>query len=398
VNKHVADAETLKLRALDAARKSSSRRSSRRLAPALRKHLWLITSVVIPTLVAVVYYALIAAPIYVSSAQFIVKNSTQSSSLSGMGQFLQSVGVTVSASDAYSVDAYITSRDALAELEKRSDIRALYNRREADLVARFPNFLELYRPAFEYLYWHYQNWIEVDFDSTTNITTVYAYAFRAEDARAVAAQLLVLSELAVNRLNDRVKADALRAMKDEVAHLQQRAEAVQAQITDFRNSQLILDPNQSSTAATTLRSTLESALVSARALLGQLQDSAPNSPQIAAMRARIKSLEDQVAEQEHKDAGGVNTLAPKVSQYDALLLQQQFAQQMLQAAVSSLETAEVNVQEQMLYVARIAEPNVPDWPQYPYRVVDILLVFVTALLIYGVGRILGSVVREHMLA
>ena len=363
-----------------------------------RRHIGFILVVLLPTLFASTYYGLIAAPIYMSTAQFVVKNSSQSSSTSGFGQFLQSTGLAPSANDAYAVGAYVTSRNALAELEKNNEIRLIYNRPEADFITRFPNFYGLFRSSFEYLFWHYLNWIEVDFDSTTNITTIYAYAFRTADAQAIALQLLSLSERAVNRMNERAKLDALRAVKEEVGHLQQRATAIESQITDFRNSELILDPNQASTAATTLRATLESALVGARALLGQLKQAAPGSPQISALRTRIRSLEDQVSEQERKGSGGVNTLAPKMSQYAVLLLQQQFAQQMLQAAVASLETAEVSVQLQQLYIERIAEPRPPDWPQYPYRLLDISLAFITALLIYGTGRILNSIVREHISA
>ena len=71
---------------------------------------------------------------------------------------------------------------------------------------------------------------------------------------------------------------------------------------------------------------------------------------------------------------------------------------MLQAAVTSLETAEIGVQQQLLYIERIAEPRTPDWPQYPYRLLDTLLVLVTALLIYGTGRIFYSIIKEHVSA
>jgi capsular polysaccharide transport system permease protein len=399
VNKYFANVETQRrLPPPGVDRTSSSRHRTGRWFGLARRHAAFISIVLLPTLLGSVYYALLAAPVYVSTAQFIIKNSSPSSSVSGVGQFLQSTGLTPSASDAYSVGAYIISRDALAELEQNSEIRSIYSRPEADLIARFPNFYHLFRRSFEHLYWHYLNWIEVDFDSTTNITTIYAYAFRPADAHTVALQLLVLGEHAVNRMNDRVKQGTLRVMKEEVSDLQRRAEAIQSQITDFRNSELILDPNQTSTAATTLRSTLESTLVAARALLDQLQQVAPGSPQIPALRTRIKSLEDQVSQQERKDSGGANTLAPKISRYDMLLFQQKFAQQMLQAAVTSLETAEIGVQQQLLYIERIAEPRTPDWPQYPYRLLDTLLVLVTALLIYGTGRIFYSIIKEHVSA
>jgi capsular polysaccharide transport system permease protein len=399
VNKYFANVETQRrLPSPGVDRTSSSRRPSKGWVGLVRKHAAFILIVLLPTLFGSVYYGLLAAPIYRSTAQFLVKNSNPSSAVSGVGQFLQSTGLTPSASDAYSVGAYITSRDALAELEKDGEIRSIYNRPEADFIARFPSFYNFFRSSFEHLYWHYLSWIEVDFDSTTNITTIYAYAFRPADAHTVARQLLVLGEHAVNRMNDRVKQGTLRVMKEEVSDLQRRAEAIQSQITDFRNSELILDPNQTSTAATTLRSTLESTLVAARALLDQLQQVAPGSPQIPALRTRIKALEDQVAHQERKDSGGANTLAPKISQYDTLLFQQKFAQQMLQAAVTSLEAAEVGVQQQLLYIERIAEPRIPDWPQNPYRLLDMLLTLVTALLIYGIGRIFYSIIKEHVSA
>jgi capsular polysaccharide transport system permease protein len=362
-----------------------------------RSHVGFILVVVLPTTFAAIYYGLIAAPVYMSTAQFMIKSATPSPTLSGVGQFLQSAGLTVSPNDAYAVDAYMTSRDALKELEKNNDIRSIYNRPEGDFIARFPNFwLFLYRTAFEYLYWHYWLWTEVDFDSTTNITTIYTYGFRSEDAQTVAEQLLSFGEQAVNRMNERAKVDVLRSLKEEVANLRERAAAIEIKITDFRNKDLILDPNQASTAATNLRATLESALVAARALLSQLQQTAPGSPQIASLRTRIASLEKEVSEQEHKDSGGTNTLAPKIQEYSLLLLEQQFVQQMLQAAVAAQEQAEVLLQQQMLYVDRIAEPLAADWPWYPYRLLDTLLTFVTALLIYGTGRMLNTAVREHI--
>jgi capsular polysaccharide transport system permease protein len=361
-----------------------------------RLHLGFVLFVLAPTIAAIAYYGFFVAPIYMSTAAYVVKDASQSPSASGLGQFLQSAGLATSANDAYAISAYISSRDALAELDKTINIRALYNRPEADFLAKFPNFYTFFQKSFEWLYWHYYWWIEVDFNTTTNITTIYAWAFRPDDAHAIAQKLLVLSENAVNAMNDKAHLDAFRAGRDEVNQLQQRATDIQAQITAFRDNELILNPNQTSTDATNLRMTLENALVGARALLNQLQGTAPSSPQIPGLKLRIKSLEDQVNEQEHKNSGGPQTLAPKISKYDALLLQQQFIQQMLQAAVSGLENAEVSAIQQTLYLQRVSEPSTPDSQTISYRIVNPLLIFITALLIYGTGRMVVSTVREHL--
>jgi capsular polysaccharide transport system permease protein len=351
--------------------------------------------VVVPTFLAFLYYGLIAADIYVAVPQFIVKDTNQNASLSGLGAFLQSTGLANSVNDAYAVNAYLASRDALRELEKSPGVRMMYDRPEADFISRFPNLL--FSGSFENLYrWHYSYWVDVEFDSTTSITTIYVYGYRPDDVQAIGRRLLSLGETMVNRMNDRARADAVRGARREVDQLQQRASNIEQKITDFRDKNLIIDPNQSSTEATSLLATLEGYLASAQASVSKLEQSAPGSPQIPVLRAQIRALEKQITDEEHKSAGGDSTLAPKMAQYGALLLQQAFVQQMLQAAVSSLETSEASMQQQQLYLEEVSGPNRPDRAQYPYRILDILLTFFTACLLYLFGRIFNTVIREHL--
>lgn len=374
---------------------SSKTKLHRRPLGWVRRHLGFLAFVVLPTLLGTIYFEIVSAPIYMSTASFVVTNMGQTP-LPGLSGFLANVGLAPSTSYAYSVAAYMSSRDALKILEQKIKIRDIYHRPGADFIARFPNFL--FGPSFEDLFWHYSNWTQVYFDSTQNITTITVYAFRPEDARALAQQLLDLSEIAVNRLNARARVDVLEAAKGEVEQLQKRLSSVQTQIMDFRNRELMLDPNQQSQEATALGATLESDLVSARALLAQLQQLAPASPAVASLRSRIQTLEEQAAVERHKSAGGTGTLAPAVSEYDALLLQQKFIEQLVQAAVSTLNSIEIAVAQQRLYVERVAEPSTPDFPFYPYRTeIDSFLVFITALLVYGIGRILVSAITEHII-
>jgi len=361
----------------------------------LWQHLGFLLFVALPTLLGTVYFEIVSAPIYMSTAQFVVSNMGQTS-LPGVSGFLANVGVAQSSSYAYSVSAYMSSRDALKILEQNASVRDIYNRPRADFIARFPNFL--FGPSFENLFWHYSNWTQIYFDPIQNITTITVYAFRPEDSQVLAQRLLDLSETAVNRLNSRAREDVLQAAKGEVEQLQKRLATVQKQITDFRNRELMLDPNQQSTAATALGATLESDLVSARALLAQLQQLAPASPAVASLRSRIETLEEQAATERRKSAGGAGTLAPAMSEYDALLLQQKFVEQLVMAGISTLNSIEVAVAQQRLYVERVAEPSMPDFPFYPYRTeIDSFLVFITALLVYGIGRILVTAIKEHVL-
>ena len=352
--------------------------------------------VVFPVLFGVIYFGFIQANIYESTAQILVKSANQSSSLTGLGSFLQSTGITTTPNDAYTVNSYLASRDALRELEKDPGIRAIYDRPEADFLTRFPNLF--FGRSFENLYGHYQNWIKVDFDTSSNITTLVIDTFRPRDSQAIGARLISLSEAEVNRLNARVLDDALRGARREVSQLQDRSIAIQNEITAFRTRDLMLNPTQSSTDAVTLQSTLESDLVNARAALQQLQVAAPHSPQLPALRSHIIALDAQVADEAQKGGGGDGSLAPKLSEYQQMLLRQQFLQTMLQSAVTALEAAEATVQQQQLYLAQVAVPSLPDRPlnNYVFRVVAILVVIFTTLIIYWIGRMIFAVIRDHL--
>ena len=357
-------------------------------------YLGFVIFVVAPIAAATVYYGFYASSIYAAVAQFVIRSPASTSASTGIPAFLQTTGLSNSSTDAQTLDAYVVSRDALRDLESTTDIRAIYNRPEADFLAKFPNFI--FRPTFEYLYWHFEYWMTVQLDTSTNISTLTAYAFRPDDAQRVAGRLLELSEKYVNLMNQRALDDSVGLARREVQKFEDQNLDITKKITDFRNNELMLDPTATSTAALTRLATLQADLVGDRSQLSLLERSAPRSPQIQYLREQIISLEEQVGIEEKKDSGGANSLAPKMAVYQQLLITQSFAQQLLQASMTALESVEATVQSQQLYLERIEEPKQQDLAWYPYRTLDIFLVALTSLMIYGIGRMLASGVREHV--
>jgi capsular polysaccharide transport system permease protein len=288
------------------------------------------------------------------------------------------------------------SRSVVKDLEKDPGIRAIYSRPEADFIDRFPSFFMA--GSFENLYEHYINWVSISFDSNSNITTLAVKAFRPGDAQILAQRLITLSELKANEINDRMREHSLKQARDEVALLQQKAIDNEARMTSFRSRESQLDPNEASTQAVSLLSSLESELVASRAALRQMQVAAPNSPMLPALQARVSTLEGQARAEQMKGTDGKNALAPKMAQYQQLTTQQQVLQQMLQSAVTAMEASSVSLQAQQIYIAPIAPPNLPDRGQSIYdRLLDILLAVSTLLLVYGIGRLLAAAVGDYVL-
>src|SRR5215469_11660817 len=93
----------------------------------VQQHFIFALTVVLPTLVAGVYYGAIASDVYVSESRFLVRSSDKKMQPSLVGEFLQGTGLSHSEDDSYSVRDFILSRDALKELDHKLGVRESYS-------------------------------------------------------------------------------------------------------------------------------------------------------------------------------------------------------------------------------------------------------------------------------
>lgn len=348
--------------------------------------------VALPTLLAAIYYLLIATPRYVSEARFTVRASTQSQP-SAIGMALQGVGLSTAPSDAFAVHEYIKSRDALRELGRRYDIGAILNPPGADAFSRYPRLWD--SRGEEGLYKGFNRFVVVGYDSTTGISTLRVEAFRAEDARQINQALLASGEQLINRLNERAMGDAVSEAQTARDEARTRVTDVQQQLTAFRNREGFIDPELAARESSSLIGGLLATVAQLRADRAQLVGEAPLSPQLPILDGRIAAYERQITAERAKVAGASTSLAPRVGIYTDLELQRELANRELAEATSALLSAQQEARRQKLYLDRIVNANLPDRPTQPRRWIAILTIFASAMLIYGVGWLVWAGVREH---
>ena len=355
---------------------------------------WLpfLITVGLPTLAATIYYCAIATPQFVSEARFVVRgpSSAQPGMLSSL---LQGTSLSRAQDDTFSVQDYVLSRDALHELVRDDNLRTIFSRPEGDVLARFPNFLT--GDTFEYLYKYYLKHVDVVFDSTTGVSKLTVQTFRAEDSARIATALLAAAENLVNRMNDRERENALHDARKEVARSEETVKAVAARIAAFRNRETMIDPTRQSAAILQGISELQMKLALTRTQLGELEKSSPNSPLIASAQRRVAALQAQIDEQSGKVAGSDQSMVPKITEYDALSLERQFADRELASATASLEAARAQSERQQLYLDPIVQPNVADYPAYPQSLASIAIVFASFFGIYTICKLIVAGAREH---
>lgn len=358
-----------------------------------KTYFFLFTSLfIVPTLLATIIFGFVFADRYEAEARFVIRSSGRNAT-NALTNLLQSTGMSRATDDAYAVREFMLSRDAMRDLVAHYGMREAFSRPQADFFWRFPNF---YMPSGEEgLYREFRRMVSVTYDQTTGVTTLRVQGFEAADANRLAEGLIRSAEQFVNRLNERSRRDAITSALGEVSQMERRVAEAQSKLTSYRNRERLVDPAQDSIIIieSIAKLSLESAETSMQQR--QLERAAPDSPQLATLKSRFSAIEAQIGRERARLAGDANSLSSKIAEYERLVLEREFSERALMAALGSVELSRVEAQRQQVYLERVATSSKPDYPAYPYRVLLILLVAGISYIFYKVATTFALDVRRH---
>ncbi|ATF85383.1 MULTISPECIES: hypothetical protein [Burkholderia] len=353
--------------------------------------LFLLT-VALPTTLAVLYYGLIAADVYVSESRFVVRSPQKQSQTNLVGALLQGTGFSRAQDDTYPVIDYIESRDALRELNVGNYVADAYSE-HGDAISRFHRWPD---GSFESLWKYYgKHIVDIEFDSTSAIAKLQIRAYTAEDAEKINERLLEMSERLINRMNRRAVSDTVKFAQGEVDVAAAKAKDAAAALAAYRRTYTVFDPDRQSALQLQQVTALQTQMLAAQTQLVQLQSISPKNPQIPVLQTNIANLEKQITAATSGVAGGKNSLADKAAVYARMQLDSQFADKQLASAMAALENARADAQRKQLYLERLVEPNTPDVAIEPKRLKSILEVFALGIIAWGILELLLAGVREH---
>ena len=122
----------------------------------------------------------------------------------------------------------------------------------------------------------------------------------------------------------------------------------------------------------------------------------PSNPVIQSLRSHITALQNQIATEGAKIAGGATPLASKIEVYQRLTLDRGFADRDLGIAISALQTARQEARRQQLYIETVVSPHKPDEAIEPRSTRYVLTILVISLAAYSMLWLVISGSREHM--
>ena len=394
-----AGGRTLELRALDPAELAPRRRTSWSIV------LSLLALIVLPVGGGAVYLFGVASDQYVAETRFAVRKADAAHGSDGVEapnggaattSSLLSGGVNLAGEDAEIVASYIHSRAAVDDVARQLDVRAIFQRPEADAWARLKADASAEELA---AYWN--RMVSVYVQSSSGIVIVSANAFRREDALALARAILVSAEQLANSLTVKMRADQTNLAEGEVKRSEAAVRVALADLTKFRNAEHLIDPTESSQAAGKLLLQLMSDRIATE---GQLfvaeRAQGPDAPGLNGTRARLASINTHITELQDQVAGKKaqsKNLAATLSRFEELELKKEFAEKLFDFARQGLQRAQLTALSQSIYLAVFMQPSLPQEAAYPERFTDFFLILLAAVMTWVSGATVTASILDHRL-
>ncbi len=359
----------------------------------------LLLTVFLPSVLVALYYAFVAADQYAVETRFAVRSASAQLN----GGLLNSLGLSVGGSnDSYIVMEYIHSREILKRIDKKLNLKEKYHVPTFDLWARLPDDIS-YEDFLDY----WKSMVHVGIDRTSHIITVKVYAFTAQDARDIARAILTESERMVNELSERARIDALAYARQEVSKAEERLRRIRHEFLKFRSNTQQIDPTKQAQVQVTIIGKLETQLSELQAKLAEARSYlSERAPTVVFLKNRITALKSQIRKEKLKLGkkksavsardGASRTFSKVLTEYEALLVEREFAEKLYISALSGLEQARILANEQQRYLATFVKPYVPDEALYPRRVRNTIFVFLSLLLAWALGTLMVQSVRDRM--
>lgn len=345
------------------------------------------------------YFCLYASDQYISQLWFAVRSqNTESASPPTSGVALSSLGLSspmLLAQDSNILYNYVSSPEIVRSINRNVDLRSIFSRSNADYFSRLKA-----GASDEILYQYWVSRVVPKIDMATGIIKISVSSFDPQDAYVIAQQVRQSCEHLINSISEDSREKTLKTAAQELKNAETRLRNSQLAIYDFQNKHGSIDPGLNAQSQAGLIAKLEQSLAEGEANLKASLSVTPMMPNAQSINANLEALRRQIAVERQKLAGKDNsktsqTTSSLLLEYQTLLLDKNFADQIYLAASNAVDNARRNAAQTQRYLAVFVEPAVPQDPLGPERLrntaLSWLACFISALLLstaYGI-------VREH---
>jgi len=361
------------------------------LVPALRRRR-IIGAAVVASLLAAVYWMLIASDRYVSEAHVIIQRTDLAG---GQAMDFSSLlgGGNGSRADQLLLRDHLRSVDMLQKLDASLKLRDHYSDWRRDPLSRMWNA----DASIEWFHRHYLSRVSVELDEYSGILMVKSQGYDPETARAVTVLLVQEGERFMNQLAHGLAQDQVAFLETQVEQMKQRAMQAREAVLAYQNSKGLVSPQATAESIAGIVGQLEAQRTELQTQRGALQAYlVSDHPNVVLLNQQIAAVERQIAQERAKLASpGGKTLNRTVEEFQRLEMEAVFAQDIYKSALIALEKGRVEATRTIKKVSVLQAPSRPEYPVEPRRAYNTLVFMLVTLLLAGVAHLLAAIVRDH---
>ena len=347
------------------------------LARLLRRPLF-IAVVLVPNILALVYFGLIATPVYTSTATLIVLNPKQNGP--SLSSLLSGASGDSSEQGGYILREYFRSWDAFRRVEK--SMKLADNFSLADPVSRFGGVATMFRTSDLALWRYFQKQVDVDIEQKSGIVTVNVNAYDPGYANGLARQLLAQAIAHMDAMNAQQQGDVVRSAAQRKQAIEAALQRDLAALAQFRNQTGTYDPKQLYQSNLELMNSLALKAAELKSQRDAIARATPNNPQADNLDTATQSVRGDLA----STARSFPEMARSSSRYEKLLVSRDTNITLLGQANQALQQAQASAEQNRYYLNVISNPSEPRTPEKPYRLAWIAGTLLASLLLWALLR------------
>lgn len=347
------------------------------------------------SLLAGLYWGLLASDLYVCEAQVVVVRADMGGvDPGGLGGLLSGLPGGGNRADQMLLRSHLLSLDMLARLDAELHLRQRYADHAHDPLARLRDAHAPLARFADYM----KRRIAIDYDDNEGILHVEAAAFDPQTAQAIVATMLREGAQFMNRNDHRLAQVQVDFLSGEAQRMGARNEAARKALLAYQNKAGMVSPEDTLQSVASTIAQLEARRSALQTQLGTLEAYlVPSHPDVVAVRQQIAAVDGELARERGRAAsnapGALNRSADAFRQLEQ---EAQFSQGLYQTTLAALEKGRITAMQAMKQVSVIQSPTLPEYPARPRRFVNTLVFTLAAFLTAGIALLLVAVVRDHI--
>ena len=354
---------------------------SAKIAAPLKKPFWRsplnLVTLIIPNAISILYFGLLASPVYVSTTSLLVTNPVKDSD--SLTSLLS--GSSGSSSDgAYVLKSFIDSWDEYRHIDEHYNLAQSYS--QGDFYARYAGPGMLFQDN-DVARWHYyQRMINVEIDERSGITTVNVRGFKPDIAYQIARTVVSDAIAHINSMNQSSEQNFASTAAKQTQTLRNAIAADELALSIFRTRNAIYDPEQYNEALLSEVQTLSTKKVDINAQYQALIRSTPSNPMTTNYQTQMAVMQKAISDV----TNGAGTIIQITPAYNALALRRDTDVALLKEAEIAAQEASFKAGQNRYSLNMISAPSLPHAAELPhslYRVLEIAAITLLVRLIAG---------------